>query len=372
MLPYTVCEVPTGIDWVFDALHELEVVTSTELMGEDLAVSAEWNRTSHANERTALKGLLVAVPGEPDARATGRFGLPVVPAGPVPLLGAVQFMLPVADNQHLVDDVYCQVHPDARRRGIGAALCREVIRIGAAQGRTAVVGWSEHRIGAADDGPRLRAREGDDDLPLDRGSRFAQSLGASLAQVERQSRLELPVPTDLLAELRAEAEQRALPAYRVVSWVGPTPPEYRGQVAAMNRALSTDAPLGEIDFQPENWDAERVRHSDEVKHRTGHSLYSIAEHVDTGEVAGLTELFVHDAHPHRPEQWTTVVAREHRGHRLGLLLKVANLDLLAAEHPDARQVDTWNAGENAWMLGINVRLGFRPFSANGAWQLKLT
>lgn len=372
MPEFHVREAVPGTDWVFGALHELEVATSLEMMGEDLSVSAEWNRSSHTDERSALKGLLVVVPGPPpEDVGPARFGLPPLTGEPLELLGAAQFELPIADNRHLIDDLYCQVRQDVRRAGIGTALWREVVRIAGAQGRNTILGWSEHRVGVAAEAGRLRAREGDDELPLDRGSRFAQSLGLSLAQVERQSRLELPVAPARLAALRARAEARALPTYLVESWVGRTPEHHLDRLAVMYTALSTDAPTGEVDWQPENWDADRVRHGDERKHLTGRSLFSVAIHAATGEVAGLTELHVHDAHPHRPEQWTTVVSTAHRGHRLGMLLKVANLQQLAADQPGARHLDTWNAGENAHMLAINTELGFRPHSAHGAWQARL-
>lgn len=362
---------PGAAAWVYDALHDLEVANTTELMGEDLAIAAEWNRNNHADERTAIKGLLVALPGPaPEPAAVGRFGLPEVPAEPSPILGTIEFSLPLADNRHLADDTYCQVDAGARRQGIGTALWEEVVRIAVQHDRDTIVAWSDHFVGLPADGPRLRARDGDDELPRDRASEFALSLGLSLAQVERQSRLPLPVPPERLAALRAEAEERALPAYRIESWVGNTPPEHLDRLAAMYRTLSSDAPLGEVDWEPENWDAERVRHNDERKHRTGHSLFTIAIARETGEVAGLTELHVHDVHPHRPEQWTTVVAAPHRGHRLGLLLKAANLQALAVDQPEARYVDTWNAGENDHMLAINTLVGFRPHSAHGAWQWK--
>jgi GNAT superfamily N-acetyltransferase len=365
-------EVAHGTGWVFDSLHELEVANTVELMGEDLAVSADWNRNSHADEATARKGLLVALPGPaPTGGTRGRFGLPEAPAEPVELLAAIDFAMPLRDNLHLVDDVYCQVRAEARRRGIGTALWNEVVRIAGEQGRTTVLAWSDHLVGAPAEPERLRARDGDDELPLDRGSRFAQSLGLTLAQVERQSRLELPVPAQRLAQLRADAESRALPAYRLESWVGRTPEQHLEGLAVMYRALSTDAPLGEVDWQPEEWDADRVRHSDERKHLTGHSVTTMAVAADTGEVAGLTEIHVHHAHPHRPEQWITVVDGRHRGHRLGLLIKAANLQLLARDQPDARHVDTWNAGENAHMLAINTLLGFRPHAVTGAWQLRI-
>ncbi len=371
MREFHIREASPGADWVFEDLHALEVEVSTELMGEDLSVSAEWNRNDHHDEKTALKGLLLAVPGAAPADVpTGRFGLPGLTPDPVELWGAIQFAMPTADNRHIADDIYCQVRADARRSGIGTALWNQTVRIAAEHGRDTLLAWSDHLVGAAGDAERLRARDGNDELPLDRGSRFARSLGLTLAQVERQSRLDLPVPAARLAELRSQAEEHALPAYRIESWVGRVPDEHLERLAVMYRALSTDAPMGEVDWQPESWDAERVRHSDERKRRTGHSLYTIAIAAD-GEVAGLTEIHVHDAHPHRPEQWTTVVGSAHRGHRLGLLIKAANLQLLASDQPAAKHIDTWNAGENDHMLAINTLLGFRPHANTGAWQLKL-
>ena len=71
-------------------------------------------------------------------------------------------------------------------------------------------------------------------------------------------------------------------------------------------------------------------------------------------------------------QGDTLVHGDHRGHRLGMLVKVANLEAMAAERPSTRRVHTWNAGENQWMLAINVALGFRRVATEGAWQKRVT
>lgn len=369
MSDFHIVEARPRTDWVYDAVHELEVAVSTEFFGEDLSVSADWNRNSFADERTAVKVLLLALPGPaPDGAPAGRFGLPEAPESPVPVLGATEFHLPTADNVHLVDDTYIQVRVDARRQGIGTALWREVARIGDSQGRTALIAWSQHLADAVSEPARVEPSTGVGHLPVDVGTRFAQSLGLSLAQVERESRLLLPVDPAYLAELRAEAEVKALPEYRLVSWVGPVPAEHLDHVAEMNRTLSTDAPIGDLDWEEEVWDAERVRHSDEVSQASGTAVTTLALHAATGEPAGLTRFQVHNAHPHRPEQWITVVAAAHRGHRLGLLIKVANLQQLALTAPEARYVETWNAGENNHMLAINTRIGFRLHSVHGAWK----
>ena len=59
-------------------------------------------------------------------------------------------------------------------------------------------------------------------------------------------------------------------------------------------------------------------------------------------------------------QWATLVHREHRGHRLGAAVKVANLRRLQRDRPDITEVVTQNAEVNEQMIGINARLGFEP------------
>ena len=50
---------------------------------------------------------------------------------------------------------------------------------------------------------------------------------------------------------------------------------------------------------------------------------------------------------------------EHRGHSLGLAMKVANQQALRAAYPECRILMTGNADVNAAMNAVNVKLGFR-------------
>ena len=61
----------------------------------------------------------------------------------------------------------------------------------------------------------------------------------------------------------------------------------------------------------------------------------------------------------------TLVLKEHRGHRLGMLLKVANLEFLQRERPGHPAVTTFNAAENEHMLAVNDALGFVPVRVGG-------
>jgi GNAT superfamily N-acetyltransferase len=71
-------------------------------------------------------------------------------------------------------------------------------------------------------------------------------------------------------------------------------------------------------------------------------------------------------------QGYTMVLPEHRGHNLGIRIKINNLrKLMTSEHGAARII-TGNAGENEAMLQINRALGFRPFVMTGMWEKKLS
>ena len=88
-----------------------------------------------------------------------------------------------------------------------------------------------------------------------------------------------------------------------------------------------------------------------------------------GDLAGLTQVCVDPAVPEWGFQELTAVAGPHRGHRLGLLLKLAMLDLLAAREPQVTRIVTMNADGNQHMIAINEQLGFRMLSRWPSWEL---
>ena len=68
------------------------------------------------------------------------------------------------------------------------------------------------------------------------------------------------------------------------------------------------------------------------------------------------------------QQLDTLVLAEHRGHRLGMLLKVANLRALQTSRIVPPLVYTFNAEENRHMLDVNEAIGFRPVGHAGCWR----
>ncbi|MEV7646504.1 GNAT family N-acetyltransferase [Arthrobacter sp. NPDC089319] len=270
--------------------------------------------------------------------------------------------------------VFVAVHPEYRRRGIGRRLLAEAEAFAGSRGRTTLQAWSEHPAGFELEGPDMvQAETGIGSLPTASPAvRFAEASGFRLEQVERCSRMPIPADPVGLADQLATAAATAGGSYRLVEWADNCPPDYLDGYAALRQRMSTDVPLGELDFEEEAWDAARVRHKEaNLQRMNGRSLVVAVRHVPTGELVGHTVL---EWFPEQPEvvyQEDTLVLRAHRGHRLGLWMKARNLQRLAESWPPGRRLYTWNAAENSNMLDINIALGFTPAGYEAAWQKKL-
>ena len=90
-----------------------------------------------------------------------------------------------------------------------------------------------------------------------------------------------------------------------------------------------------------------------------------------GTVVAYSNFGVNTEGSPRAYQWGTLVRTAHRGHRLGLAVKVANLRQLQQARPDLGQVVTWNAEVNTHMIGVNEEMGFVPVERSGEMQKHL-
>ena len=82
----------------------------------------------------------------------------------------------------------------------------------------------------------------------------------------------------------------------------------------------------------------------------------------------FTDLQVPLAQPERAQQGGTLVLREHRGHRLGALVKAAVLRGVVTTMPEVRRISTYNSDSNLPMVAVNEALGFRPAGHLSSWS----
>ena len=262
-----------------------------------------------------------------------------------------------------------QVLPAFRGRGIGTALADAVESLARADGKAKALVYTAI---PEQSGPRLTPPTGVGSIPADaRDVRFLRSRGYSLEQVERFSRLELPV-ADLEARLAA-AQERSGGDYRVATWIGRTPEEWVEDLALLGTRMSTDAPTAGLDEPEDVWTADRIRAADDRNERLDprERLTAGAVHVPSGRLVAFTVLSVPRQSHRAVAQYATLVLREHRGRALGMLVKVANLEQLARVRPGHPSVTTFNAEENRHMLDVNEALGFVARGAESAWRKDL-
>ena len=269
-------------------------------------------------------------------------------------VGAGWMRTPLLDNLELAElDVH--VLPDHRRRGIGTDLLALLEDEARSRGRRVLTGLSSWPYDAGSDGRGAA------------GPEFARARGFDLALSEVQRELLLPVDDDLLAALADDAA-RAHPAYTLRSWSGPVPDDLLQGWAEITSTLATEAPTGDLELEPEAVSTEAVREREDTIARQGRTKYNTVALSESGEVVAYSDLATTVHEPGRAYQWGTLVRREHRGHRLGVAVKVANLRLLQRERPDITRLTTYNAEVNSHMIGVNEALGFRPVARLGDFQ----
>jgi GNAT superfamily N-acetyltransferase len=264
------------------------------------------------------------------------------------IAGCYLLMLPDRENASMAR-VVLRVPPGRRRAGIGTALLRHCADRAGLAART-----------------RLTADAWDGTS----GADFAKAAGArpGIANVHRTLHLDDAVRRRLPV-LRREAEGHAA-GYSVLTWLGSTPEDMLEQVAAVHAAMA-DAPRDE-GVESAVWDAARIRRLEKLVIGSGLSQFTVAaRHDATGQLAAITQVLTDPGAPGYGFQQITAVLPAHRGHRLGLLVKAAMLELVAEAAPEVTRFVTDNAGSNEYMIAINAQLGFEISGVTRNWELDL-
>lgn len=266
------------------------------------------------------------------------------------VVGALRLIVPLRDNPTAAV-VDLAVAPDRRRRGLGTLLLEEGVRLARELGRTELI---------------CEVDEPGPDAP---GRSFAERHGWTCDLLETRRDLALPLDEQRLRAVE-DAARRASAGYSLVEWRDRTPDELLDDRAVLERRMTTDAPHGELPVEEEHWDAERVREYERVHADRGRTVLS-AGAVQDGRLVAFTDLHLPRATPERAHQGGTLVLVEHRGHRLGGLVKAAVLRRVLREHPQVRTITTYNSDGNRPMVAVNEALGFVPAGALSSWSARV-
>lgn len=268
------------------------------------------------------------------------------------VVGFLYLELPQKDNTSLAS-VDIGVLPDRRRQGYGTALAKVVEERIAHHGRTIVQAMVHSPLGTET-----------------AGRAFARGHGMSVGIADRHRILRLPLDQAFLERLAAEVADHHRD-YRLVTWQDRCPDELVDAYAALETTFLSEAPMGELEMENEVFDAARIRYREDQSVAQGRRAWVTVAIAPDGTLVGQTELFVPVHDQVNAFQSGTLVARAHRGHRLGLALKVRNHLEVQRSLTDSRVLHTWNAEENTAMNAVNERLGYREVELTEEWQRKI-
>ena len=271
-------------------------------------------------------------------------------------VGFAVINLPLKEN---LDQVWAfwTVHPAYRGRGIGTALLEQVIRPALRESSRSVV--ATYGLVPAD---------GDADDPSAPPNRLAARLGIERKTMSICRTLDLHPSAQLLEELEAKAAEK-LEGYQVLVWEGDIPEEHLAGYGQLLRQLDLDDPDEDFENEPADYTPERLRHQEErLRARGMRTIIAVAQ-APSGELVGNSVIEWHAGEGTTLAfQENTLVMPKHRGHRLGLALKVAAHQALARRAPHLRRIVTWNSHVNPWMIAINEQLGYEVACREIAYQ----
>jgi RimJ/RimL family protein N-acetyltransferase len=275
----------------------------------------------------------------PVARTDGRLVLlEAVRDGLV--VGSARLWFFLRDNTHLVE-AGVWVTPQARRRGVGRALLGEVEARTRADGRTTVIGSAFAPVDA--------------ESP---GSLFAAAMGYPVGSHEETKVVDLKTAPSGWGALEDEVAG-ALGGYRAEVFVERLPDAYLPGFCELLSAFLGEVPTGDLDLREAAWTPERLRENEERAVATGRCQVIAVAVAPDGTLAGFSDATVHRADPRHAAVGGTLVLPRHRGHRLGLAMKLLTHRRVAELFPECGYVETGNAGVNAPMNAVNERMGYR-------------
>lgn len=261
------------------------------------------------------------------------------------VVGALRLALPAAAPVVRVDQLL--VHPNHRRRGIGRALHERALERAAHHNRSVL---STTLSAALPDGPPV------DETP----AAFATAMGA----VPSEKGAGIHQWLDLSEHDPLAAGIPPVPAgYRLVTWGTVTPDEYALTVSTLEQSLGGEQRSdGEVETS-------YARRFERMRIGRGRRAYHTGVlHEPSGQLIGYTSISKTTGNPEHALQGMTVVHVEHRGHGLGRIIKLANLELARRHEPRLRFLETTNAEDNAAMIAVNEALGFRPHDRWVVWN----
>jgi GNAT superfamily N-acetyltransferase len=234
-----------------------------------------------------------------------------------------------------------------RQRGIGTRLIAQLHRVMCEEDRALVnVGTTE-----AD------------------GHAVLHHMGACEKLRMIESRLRMDEPDWDKLDAQKNAILAANPDLVLEAYSGRVPLDVYEPLLPALSALFEDTPVGDLERGRPRVHIDEVREFYGRLDRFGGAHHFVMLRAPDGGVAGVADVLWDGRLPRRAWHSFTGVDRARRGRKLAQALKIAVLQQVRTAHPSLIEMGTANAAQNAPMLAVNAKLGFRRHRTHGAYQI---
>ena len=135
--------------------------------------------------------------------------------------------------------------------------------------------------------------------------------------------------------------------------------------------MVADAPTEDSSLEKPEYDEERVRAIEARIAERGYRRLTAVALASNGTFAGTSYVMFREDGSRLGEQAITLVMPEHRGHNLGLALKLMTHRLLTETESKVDVLRTYTNHTNTHMNAINERLGYRTVAKEITFEGKL-
>lgn len=267
------------------------------------------------------------------------------------IAGAARLRFSKNDNTHLTYGGFW-VGEEFRRRGIGTALVAAGEAESRARGRSVLLADATSSPGETSVGVA-----------------FATRVGFELASLEEHKVLDLAACEAGWAALEEKVAE-SLGDYRIELW-SEIPDEHVDGYCALLNIFMSQIPLGDLPLEALQWDEARIKATEARAREISAVALTAGAIAPDGSLAGSSDVNLYLSDPRIAHIGITLVLPEHRGHRLGLALKLANHRALREDYPQTELIATSNANVNGMMNSINEQLGYRVVEQFHEFQKKL-
>lgn len=271
-------------------------------------------------------------------------------------VGGYRLELPMLEN---LDAAVLElvVAPEQRRRGTGRDLLEHAIRVARQAGRQRLVMDSHSPLHPEPEGETAS---------------FLRAVGAQPVAAVTWYRLRCERADEHEYRRMLEEAQERSARYETVSWIDEAPDSDQQDMAVLMGYALSGQPSDSLDWRPAPWTVDRLAGYDRLMRTCRMTRFTTAARDrESGALVGETTLALTHTPRTHATQCETIVAPAHRGHGLGIRLKLENLRYALTREPLLQLIDTLVADSNGPMININRPLGFHPHRRFRRWQLEL-